>query len=47
MEATFGSFKRRLGARIRSHRRHNQRAEVLARVVVWNLLGKIYHERFA
>ena len=47
MEATFGAFKRRLGSRIRSHRRHAQRAEILARVVVWNLLGKIYHERFA
>ncbi len=47
VEATFGSFKRRLGSRIQSHRRHAQRVEVLARVVVWNLLGKIFHDRFA
>ena len=47
MEATFESFKRRLSSRIRIHRRHAQRVEVLARVVMWDLLGKIYHERFA
>ncbi len=47
VEATFGSFKRRLGARIRCHRRHAQRTEVLARVVVWNVLGMVYHQEFA
>ena len=47
VEATFESFKRRLSSRIRIHRRHAQRVEVLARVVMWDLLGKIYHERFA
>lgn len=47
IEALFGAFKRRLGARIRCHQWAHQQAEVLARGVVWNLLGKIYDESFA
>ena len=43
VEGLFGAFKRRFGDRIRSRQRHRQRAEILARVVVWNLLAVVYH----
>ncbi len=44
IEGTFGAFKDRFGARIRSRRPHAQRIEILTRVVVWNVLAQGYHQ---
>lgn len=45
VEGVFGGFKRRFGEVVRARRRHAQRIEILCRVVVWNLLGMVYHGR--
>ncbi len=44
IEGTFGAFKARLGAWIRSRKPESQRAEILLRVAVWNALAVVYHE---
>ncbi len=44
IEGTFGAFKERLGATIRSRRPERQRTEILVRVVVWNALAVAYHQ---
>jgi DDE family transposase len=44
IEGVFGAFKDRFGARIRSRRPEAQRAEILARVAVWNLVAVSYHQ---
>lgn len=44
IEGTFGAFKDRFGARVRSRRPERQVVEILARVVVWNTIASAYHE---
>ena len=43
IEGMFGAFKRRFGATVLARRRHAQRLETLCRVVLWNVLGLVYH----
>jgi transposase len=43
IEGVFGAIKDRFGARVRSRREHARKIEILARVVVWNLLAAGYH----
>lgn len=45
VEGVFGGFKRRFGEIVLARRRHAQRVEILWRVVVWNLLGMVYHKK--
>ena len=45
VEGVFGGFKRRFGEIVLARRRHAQRVEILCRVVVWNLLGMVYHKK--
>lgn len=44
IEGTFGAFKERFGAWIRSRTPEAQRAEILLRVAVWNAMAVAYHE---
>ncbi len=44
IEGTFGAFKERFGAWIRSRRPEAQRAEILLRVTVGNAMALAYHE---
>jgi hypothetical protein len=43
IEGTFGAFKDRFGSSVRSRRLEAQRAEILARVAVWDALAVAYH----
>ncbi|EQD49424.1 transposase, partial [mine drainage metagenome] len=45
VEGVFGGFKRRFGEIVLARLRHAQRVEALCRVVVWNLLGMVYHQK--
>ncbi len=42
-EGVYGAFKGRFGDRVKAHKRHHQRVEVLCRVVLWNVLAQAYH----
>ena len=42
-EGVYGAFKGRFGERVRARKRPHQRVEVLFRVVLWNVLARVYH----
>jgi transposase len=43
IEGVIGAFKERFTDRVYAHKRHNQKMEVLSRVVVWNCISWAYH----
>jgi transposase len=42
INGTFGAFKFRLGATLRSRRPHAQAVEALGRVIAWDILAWVY-----